>query len=178
LDSALEAALEAVDAGESIRSASRLFGIPATSLRDHMYGRTVGRKRGRQGFFTAPEEAELVQYILKMQDLGWPMTIRLVRLKVAEICQDRSNPFTHGILGQGWLKWFKRRHHELTLRSSQGLEVNRAKNLCPQNVVSLYGNLQILYAQHCYPLDHIWNCDESGAQAGRNGGGTLVFAKK
>jgi hypothetical protein len=99
-------------------------------------------------------------------------------LKVAEICQDRSNLFTHGIPGQGWLRWFRIRHPELTLRSSQGLEVNRAKNLCPQNVASLYGNLQILYAQHCYPPDHIWNCDESGAQAGRNGGGTLVFAKK
>jgi hypothetical protein len=35
-----------------------------------------------------------------------------------------------------------------------------------------------LYAAHSYPADHIWNCDEAGAQAGRNGGGTLVFAKK
>jgi hypothetical protein len=56
--------------------------------------------------------------------------------------------------------------------------VNRAKNLCPQNVASLFGNLSFLYAAHSYPADHIWNCDEAGAQAGRNGGGTLAFAKK
>jgi hypothetical protein len=155
-----------------------MFWNSPTSLRDHIYGRSLGRKRGRQGVLTAAEEEELVEYILKMQDLGWPMTIGLLRLKVAEICQDRSNPFTHGIPGQGWLQWFRRRHPQLTLRASQGLEVNRAKNLCPQNVASLYGNLENLYAQHCYPPDHIWNCDESGAQAGRNGGGTLVFAKK
>jgi hypothetical protein len=127
---------------------------------------------------SAREEAELVEYILKMQDLGWPMTTGLLRLKVAQICQDRPHPFTHGIPGQGWLRWFRRRHPELTLRSSQGLEVNRAKNLCPENVASLFGNLQILYAQHSYAPDHIWNCDETGIQAGRNGGGTLVFAKK
>jgi hypothetical protein len=177
-DSALQAVLEAVDAGESIRSTSRCFGIPPTSLRDHIYGRSIGRKRGRQGVLTAAEELELVEYILKMQDLGWPMTIGLLRLKVAEICQDRSNPFIDGIPGQGWLRWFRRRHLELSLRASQGLEVNRARNLCPQNVASLLGNLQILYAEHSYPPDHIWNCDESGAQAGRNGGGTLVFARK
>jgi hypothetical protein len=113
-----------------------------------------------------------------MQNLGWPMTIGMVRLKVAEICQDRPNPFTHGILGQGWLCWFKKRHPELILRSSQGLEVNRAKNLCPQNVASLFGNLQLLYAAHSYPPDHIWNCDEAGVHAGRNGRKILLFAKK
>jgi hypothetical protein len=170
--------VQAMEVGESLRSAARFFGIPPTSLWDHIYGRSLGRKRGRQGILSAREEAELVEYILKMQDLGWPMTTGLLRLKVAQICQDRSNPFTHGIPGQGWLRWFRRRHPELTLKSSQGLEVNKAKNLCPENVASLFGNLQILYTQHSYAPDHIWNCDEIGAQAGRNGGGTLVFAKK
>jgi hypothetical protein len=56
--------------------------------------------------------------------------------------------------------------------------VKRARNLCPENVASLFGNLQLLYSTHSYPPNHIWNCDEAGAHAGRNGGGTLVFAKK
>jgi hypothetical protein len=60
----------------------------------------------------------------------------------------------------------------------QGLEVNRARNLCPTNVLSFYHNLQTLYVEHKYSANHIWNCDESGAQAGRNGGGTLVFARR
>jgi hypothetical protein len=98
-DTALEAAVQAVDAGESIRGASRCFGILPTSLRDHIYGRSLGRKRGRQGVLCKHEEDQLVDYIVKMQSLGWPMTIGLVRLKVAEICQDRPNPFTHGIPG-------------------------------------------------------------------------------
>jgi hypothetical protein len=56
--------------------------------------------------------------------------------------------------------------------------VKRARNLCPENVASLFGNLQLFYSTHSYLPDHIWNCDEAGAQASRNGGGTLVFAKK
>jgi hypothetical protein len=55
-DSALEAAVHAVDVGESIRGASKCFGIPPTSLRDHIYGRSLGRKRGRQGVLRKHEE--------------------------------------------------------------------------------------------------------------------------
>ena len=73
------------------------FGIPPTSLRDHIYGHSLGRKRGRLGVLCKSEEAQLVEYILKMQNLGWPMIIGLVRLKVADICHDRPNPFTYGI---------------------------------------------------------------------------------
>jgi hypothetical protein len=33
-----------------------------------------------------------------------------------------------------------------------------------------------MYEEHYYPPSHLWNCDEMGAQVGRNGGGR-VFAK-
>ena len=42
------------------------------------------------------------------------------------------------------------------------------------NVSSFYNNLEALYAMHKYSPDRIWNCDESGAQAGRNGGGIII----
>ena len=53
----------------------------------------------------------------------------------------------------------------------------RAKELCAENIEMFYKNLEDLYAKHQYPPEHIWNCDESGAQAGRNGGGR-VWAKR
>jgi hypothetical protein len=67
-------------------------------------------------------------------------------------------------------------HPELTLCAAQGLEHTRAKGLCPQSVQSFYTNLEKLYAIHHYSPSRIWNCDESGAQAGRNSGG-LVLAR-
>ena len=41
----------------------------------------------------------------------------------------------------------------------------------------MYHNLCSLYEEHHYPPSHIWNCDETEAQAGCNGG-SRVFAKR
>ena len=42
---------------------------------------------------------------------------------------------------------------------------------------SFYSNLEQLYSKENYPPERIWNSDETGAQAGRNGGGR-VWAQK
>ena len=60
---------------------------------------------------------------------------------------------------------------------AQGLETSRARGLCEENVKSFYANLRFLYDTNSYPSDKVWNCDESGAQAGRNGG-ALVLARR
>jgi hypothetical protein len=49
-----------------------------------------------------------------------------------------------------------------------------ARGLCPTSAASLYTNLGELYTSFHYPPSHIWNCDESGVQAGRSGGATVL----
>jgi hypothetical protein len=90
------------------------------------------------------------------------MTILQLRLKVALITQDRMTPFTNGIPGPRWLRWFKKRHPELSLRLAQGLDAKRARSLCPDNVKMFYSNLRSLYDKYEYSPSRIWNCDESG----------------
>ena len=171
------AAIRDVERGATIRIAARVHQILALSLRDHLYGTITKTKQGRQGMLSQAEETSFKQYLLQMQDLGYPLTIGQLRLKVAQMVETYKNPFRNGIPGAGWLRWFRRRHLNLALPSTQGLEVNRARNLCLENVSSFYHNLQTLYAQHNYNSNHIWNCEKSGAHAGRIGGGTLVFAR-
>ena len=119
-----------------------------------------------------------MDYIFKMQDLGHPLTPGELRLKVALATQCRKTPWSAtGVPGKGWLRRFKRRHSELATRRSQGLEVARARALCPATAETLYTNLEYLYTSYNYPPNHIWNCDESGVQAGRSGGAT-VLAKR
>jgi hypothetical protein len=72
------------------------------------------------------------------------------------------------------LKNFKKRHPEVSSRKSQGLEMGRARGLCPSSAASLYCNLEELYSAFTYPPSHIWNCDENGVQAGRSGGATVL----
>ena len=76
-----------------------------------------------------------------------------------------------------WLRRFRLRHPEIATRKAQGLEVARARALCPIVAKSLYTNLEELYTTFHYPTSHIWNCDKSRVQAGRNGGVT-VLAKR
>jgi hypothetical protein len=164
----LKRALHAVDEGQSMKKAAEENNIPYTSFRDHCLGKTRSRCRGVKGVLTPEEEAEIVDFLVRMCDLGFGLTPSALKMKVFEITQHRWTPFRDGIPGDGWMRWFRRRHPELTLRASQGLESARARALCPENVQSLYDNLERLYLLNSYPPDRIWNCDESGAQAGKS----------
>ena len=167
----MQAAISAVERGAKIRAIARDFDIPQSTLGDHVNGRVLQRKKGPPIVLTHSEETTLEAYILKMQEYAYPLSMDQLRLKVAEMVQDRVTPFRDGIPRNGWIKWFNRRHPNLTLRHSEGLEFSRAKGLCPENVRSFYSNLEHLYSKENYPAERIWNSDETGAQAGRNGGG-------
>jgi hypothetical protein len=149
-----------------LREAARENGIPYTSLRDWCHGLTRSRSRGRRGVLSAQEENEVVEYLLKMCDAGYGLSPNALKMKVYEITRNRWTPFQDGIPGKGWMRWFRRRHPELTIRTAQAIESARVKAVCPENVETLYSNLEKLYCIHDYPPKRIWNCDESGAQAG------------
>ena len=166
-DEQLRSALAAVDDGFPMRMAAIQNNIPYSSFRDWCFGRTRSRRRGKMSVLTPEEESELVQYLIKMCDAGFGLSPTALKMKVYEMTKTRCTPFTDGIPGGGWMRWFKRRHPELTIRSAQALETARAKSVCPENVASLYNNLEQLYGMHKYPTHRIWNCDESGAQAGK-----------
>ena len=163
------------DEGMKIKTASRNFGILPSSLRDHLFGKVLGRNRGPKTVLNESEEQILVDYCFKMQELSHPLIPLQLKLKVAQATQTRDTPWSDiGIPGKSWLKSFRQRHPELVARKSQPLELGRARGLCPNTVETLYCNLKDLYNTFKYPAGHIWNCDESGVQAGRSGGATVL----
>jgi hypothetical protein len=115
----------------------------------------------------------VVKYIHSMARLGHPMNLTELRIKVAEATQLYQTPFTDGIPGRGWLRWFKHRHPKVSLRLSQELDAGRAKGLCPSNVATFYENWGNMLAKG-YEPSYVWNCDESSVQVGRNGGGQVL----
>jgi hypothetical protein len=116
-----------------------------------------------------------MQYLFKMQDLEQSLTAGQLRLKVALATQTRDTPwFAIGVHGKSWLRHFRLRHPELASRKTQGLEMGRARGLCPTSIASLYSNLEELYTSFLYPPSHIWNYNENGVQAGRSGGTTIL----
>ena len=71
----LKRAMDAVtDQGMKVRTATRIFGVPNTSLRDHLYGKTIVRRRRVKPTLQQDEAEKLVDFLFKMQDLGHPLT--------------------------------------------------------------------------------------------------------
>jgi hypothetical protein len=174
-DLQLHRAKQDVDRGARITSAVDFYGIPCTTLRSHVQSITLGRKRGKTSVLTPSEEKKLVTYLHDMANCGFPLTWLQLKLKVASLVQDgHETPFKDGVPGNGWIRWFHKRHPEVSLRSAQTLEMARARSLCPENVASFYHNLQEAYTEHEYDPSYIWNADESGAQAGRSRGGQVL----
>ena len=99
-----------VERGAKIRGIARNFDIPANTLIDHMHGRILQRKKGPSTMLIHREEKALEEYILKMQEYAYPLSMDQFRLKVAEMGQERITPFCDGTLENGWIKWFKKQH--------------------------------------------------------------------
>ena len=102
-DAQMAAAMAVVEGGGKIRAVARNFDIQASTLADHVNGRVLQRKKGPPTVLTQSEEKALEEYILKMQEYAYPLSMDQLRLKVAEMVQERVTPFRDGILGNGWI---------------------------------------------------------------------------
>ena len=107
-DAQMHVAMAAVERGAKLRAIARNFDIPASTLADHVNGKILQRKKGLSTVLIHSEEKALKEYILKMQEYAYPLSMDQLRLKVAEMVQDKVTPFCDGIPGNGWIKWFKK----------------------------------------------------------------------
>ena len=123
----LEKAIEAIEGGAKIATAARAVNIPVSTVREHFFGKSKGRKRGPAAILSPEEEQELKTFLLEMANKGHPLTPTELKLKVAQLTQTRRTPFKNGVPGKGWLKWWKKRHPDLAIQSPQGLV--RTRNL-------------------------------------------------
>jgi hypothetical protein len=129
----LDKAIEMIEGGAKIKAAAKAVNIPASSVRDHLFGKRKGRKRGRERILNDEEENDLKTFLQKMQDSGQPFTPTQLKLKVAQLTQTRVTPFVDGIPGKSWMKRFRRRHPDLEnlvqWKSRPSKEVQGQQNL-------------------------------------------------
>jgi len=59
---------------------------------------------------TEEEEAEVVEWCKKMAQLVHGLELIQLKSTVAQICQERQNPFKDGFLGESWWFGFRKRH--------------------------------------------------------------------
>jgi len=65
----------------------------------------------------------------------------------------------------------------VNIRQIERLEVYRAGGLTLASYNSFHINLQSLYNQHNYTIDHVWNLDETWIQAGKHFGARVLVKR-
>ena len=129
-DEQLQAALQAIRSGEmKPYSAAIRFGIPSSTLYDHMHGKSKKRYGGRPTTLTDAEEKEIAIACQVLQQFGFPLTTDIVGVIVSEYLTTcgRKNPFKDSTPGYDWWCGFLRRWPELSQRKPQHLPRHRAE---------------------------------------------------
>lgn len=162
-ESKLYKAFEAVQNGMSIRRAAESFAVPRSTLQDRISGRTTfGVKRGPPRYLTYEEEDELICYLLGCAKMGYAKSKQEVISIVRKVVASKGKNI--GIVTDGWWASFKKRHEELTLRSSESLAYVRAISTSAKVIEQYYDELEttLLENDQMDKPCQIYNFDETG----------------
>ena len=144
------------------RRAEEEFGIPSSTLHDHVSGRVhSGQGSGPPKYLTDEEEEELEEFLIGCASVGFAKTRQQVLALVQDVVsrKGRAAQVTHG-----WWESFKRRHPQLTLRTASPLSYARAVASNPEVIHRYFDLLEqtILENGLANKPSQIFNLDETG----------------
>ncbi|XP_047033430.1 uncharacterized protein LOC124639949 [Helicoverpa zea] len=170
-------ALQAIKDGKSIRQAAADHNIPFTTLQ-----RYQAKEKNAQNqltrltpnyavnqVFSKDQELILKQYYIKCASLFYGLSVkdcRQVAYEMAKINGIRM-PKTwtdNQLAGIDWLRGFRQRHQDLTLRKPEACSLARASAFNRETVSHFYDNLEDVIKRHPAFADgtRIYNLDETG----------------
>ena len=165
---ALGSALDAVQAGTAVRAASRMYGVPAKTIRRHRDMKvsapgitTLGSKRT---VFKPEYESLLVQHIQDMSKALFGLTTVDVRRLAYDLAEHLKidHPFKSPSAGIDWLKGFLRRHSSLSIRAPEATSISRAVGFNRPQVSAFFHVLKDALDKSHVDALKIWNMDETG----------------
>jgi hypothetical protein len=124
-----------------------------------------GTRSGPQPYLSYEEEEELVTYLVKCAEIGYPKTkdevIGIVR---QALHKKKGVEFANEFRGRGWWERFMDRWPTLSLRKGDALSVSRAQALTADNLKKYYDLLKTTLETHglMNQPSRIYNMDESG----------------
>ena len=125
----MDKAITAVERGTSVRKAAEMFGVPRSTLHDHISGKVeLYAKQGPKPYLTTEEEEELANFLLRCARIGYPHTRQQVIGLVQEVVNSKDMEV---VVTNGWWERFLQRHSYLTsalLPNSRGTSKN--VNIC------------------------------------------------
>ena len=112
------------DTGMKVREAARIYGVPKSTLHDHVSGKHTAIGAGSPTVLAQKYEQEIVLTCQVLAEMGFGLTKQLVERVVMEYIEENGieTPFHDGIPGKDWWSGFKKRWPSLTERKPPTLE--------------------------------------------------------
>lgn len=178
----LTQALNAIKNGMPTSTASKLYNVPRTTLRNKITGyapKTSGRT-GPESILGKEIEDQLCQWILTCSQMGFPVTRDGLCFSVKKILDETNiqTPFKNNIPGKTWFKSFLKRHPRISLKQSEYLNKARA-NITPEKIKNWFKETEELLGENVAVLkepSRVFNMDETAFYLNPKGG--LVLAER
>lgn len=163
---------------KTIYEASKTSGVPYNSLKRFLKGNpdlskqnALIPKTGKPFALNVQREQELYKYIIKMQELGFGLTVVQIRKLAYTLAKidGREKFFSKAkeTASKWWWGYFSKRY-QLCLRVPENLSAYRASCANPVLISDFYDKLELLVTSLNVntPVlkNHIWNVDETGLQ--------------
>lgn len=160
----MEAAMKAVEGGESCKAAARDHCVPVTTLKDRISGHVVhGTKPGPVPYLTSSEEKELEAFLNDCSQVGYGKTRRDV-MSIAETVASDKGVLKGSRISEGWWRRFLERQPKLSLRRGDVTAHVRMDVINKETLDFYFTSLEDVLKEHDL-LDkpqQIYNVDESG----------------
>ncbi|XP_063241735.1 uncharacterized protein LOC134541920 [Bacillus rossius redtenbacheri] len=155
----------------SILGASKRYNIPRRTLGGYVKSQVWNKKKnGRPTVLTGEQEVQLVARITRLADVGFPLTVKVLRKCVYTFCEKNriKQQFSvmKGYAGRKWLKGFLQRHPEIARRKAQHLNEARAQKINKFIVNDYFRTLKDVMTKLdiAHMPERIYNVDEKGCR--------------
>lgn len=173
------------------KKAATSFDVPRSTLRDKVkraqakgYNGTQAAEKQMGRFktvFTNAQENELISYLLEMETKLFGISFQDLQKLAYQLAERNgvSHNFSRNTqeAGKEWVRGFRKRHPEITLRTPEPTSAARAMGFNRTAVKKFFDCLTDVYDKYKFPPTRIFNCDETGlTTVAKNQG--KIFAKR
>lgn len=166
----MKQALDAIKEGRSQRDVAAQCKISRRTLRNHIKSGIAEKHMGVKSILTCDMERELVQRIVRFNEVGLPLSASMLRSYVYQFCEKNAIRTSFNTVkcmaGKDWLRAFLQRNPVLSLRRAQHMNQARAQKL-NRFIVSDYFTKLKKFLSEMEIFDkpeRIYNMDEKGCQ--------------
>ena len=165
----IQAAIDAVLEGTSIRQAALSHGVPRQTLSRRILNRMPPLlAHEKQQRLSQVQEENIAKWVLTQEALGYAPSHGQVRLIATKVLLHQGDPEP---LGKNWFQGFFRRHPEIKTKIGVRIDHKRIEGATPENINKFFDRLATV--SHI-PPERIYNTDEAGIMEGMGINGLVI----